>query len=119
MLFSITCSLIFSLRLYLTLDEIKEILSPSLVLGSLFSFCRLALVRILPRLSRVTRIRPKCKTFMAFPLAKDRVTCFVSAFCMGCLTTPCGQISSLDRGFESSARLAATSRQPQEQSRWP
>src|SRR5437763_3079095 len=73
MLFSITCSLIFSLRLYLTLGEIKEILSPSFVLGSLFSFCWLALVRMLPRLSRVTRIRPKCKIFMAFPLVKNRV----------------------------------------------
>src|SRR5690348_17120119 len=64
MLSSITCSLILSLRLYLTLDEIKEILSPFFVLGSLFCFCRLALVRMLPRLSRVTRMRPKYKAFM-------------------------------------------------------
>src|ERR1044072_4994984 len=70
MLFSITCSIIFSLRLYLTLDEIKEILSPAFVLGSLFSFCWLALVRMLPRLSRVTRIRPKRKVLMASPFSE-------------------------------------------------
>src|ERR1041385_5930610 len=64
MLFSITCRVIFSLRLYLTLDEIKEILSPSFVLGSLFSFCWLPLGRMLPRLRRVMRIRPKGKIFI-------------------------------------------------------
>lgn len=38
MLLSITCSLIFSLLLYLSLGEIKEISSPSFVPGSLFCF---------------------------------------------------------------------------------